>query len=409
MIQKLKRRFVALSMTALLVLLCAIIAGMNIVNYTAVVKEADETLELLAANSGTFPDMDFIGGFNRPPGFSPETPYESRYFSILIGPGGTVLQTDTSRIEAIDEEQAIAFAAKVLENGNSTGFLNHYRYLRCGEGIMTRIIFLDCGRKIDSFQTFLVSSILMALIGYALFFFVILYFSGRIIRPVAESYEKQKQFITDAGHEIKTPLTIIKADSDVLEIELGENEWLEDIQRQAQRLTDLTNDLVYLSRMEESGSNVPMIEFPFSDVVSEAAASFQTLAQTQNKEFTCAVTPMLCLTGNEKSIRQLVGILLDNAVKYAPEGGSISMTVDRQSHQIRMTVRNSTTAVISSDQLDRIFERFYRMDSSRSTQTGGYGIGLSIASAIVTAHSGKIWASAPDEYTMQITVVLPVS
>ena len=167
----------------------------------------------------------------------------------------------------------------------------------------------------------------MALSGYLISFFIILFFSGKIVRPVAESHEKQKRFITDAGHEIKTPLTIIKADVDILEMELGENEWLSDIQKQANRLTSLTNDLVYLSRMEETNNSIQMIEFPLSDVVSETASSFQALAQTQGKLFQCNIQPMISFTGNEKALQQLTNILLDNALKYSPTGGTVSITL----------------------------------------------------------------------------------
>ena len=251
-------------------------------------------------------------------------------------------------------------------------------------------------------------SIGIALVGYALFFFVILFFSGRIIRPVQESYEKQKRFITDAGHEIKTPLTIIQADADVLEMDVGENEWLADIQKQAKRLSGLTNDLVYLSRMEEAQDTMQMIEFPFSDVVSEAAASFQSLAQTQGKTFLCEVPPMLSFTGNEKAIHQLVSLLLDNALKYSPDNGTVSLTVEKQNKALQLSVFNTTADFIAKEQLSLLFERFYRTDPSRNSQTGGYGIGLSVAKAIVSAHNGKIQAKTEDGYSLKVIVTLPI-
>ncbi|MDE6024159.1 MAG: HAMP domain-containing histidine kinase, partial [Lachnospiraceae bacterium] len=248
----------------------------------------------------------------------------------------------------------------------------------------------------------------IALTGYALFFFVILFFSNKIIHPVTESYEKQKRFITDAGHEIKTPLTIIKADVDVLEMELGENEWLTDIQKQTKRLAALTNDLVYLSRMEEANDSMQMIEFPFSDVVSETTASFQALAQTQGKIFQCEIQPMLSLTGNEKAIYQLVNILLDNALKYSPNNGTVSLVLKKQSKTIQLSVFNTTENLIPKDKLNLLFERFYRIDSSHNSQTGGYGIGLSVAKAIVTAHNGKIQAKTEDGHSLQITATFPI-
>lgn len=405
MIRKIKARFIVLSMTALFVLLFVIVAGMNMINYNTVVAEADNTLSFLSGNRGSFPDLH---DNNMPKHMTAETPYESRYFSVLLSEDNQVIQADTSRIKAIDTKKAIEYAASAAASDKDRAFIGKYRFLRSAENGSVRIIFLDCGRKLDSFRNFLVISICMAAGGYSLFFFVILFFSGRIMKPVTESYTKQKQFITDAGHEIKTPLAIIQADSDVLEMEIGENEWLDDIQKQVRRLTALTNDLVCLSRMEETDSSLQMAEFSFSDAVSETAASFQALAQTRNKIFQCRIQPMVFLRGNEKYIRQLVSILTDNALKYSPQNGTISITVYKQGRQVFLTVFNTTENPIPKDKMNMIFERFYRLDSSRNTQTGGCGIGLSIAKAIVNAHGGKLYAVSKEENTLEITAQFPL-
>ena len=408
MIKKLRTKFILLSMTAFFLVLVVIITGINIVNWNAVVHEADELLSVLSENKGAFPMGPGGMGHRLPPGMSPEIPYESRYFSVTLdGNTGSVIQAETSRIVSVDTTQAIEYAKSVLSKGNHRGFADRFRFSIRTENSFIRITFLDCGRKLDAFQNFLLSSIRISLIGCLVVFALIAFFSNRIIRPISESYEKQKRFITDAGHEIKTPLTIINADADVLAMELGENEWLEDIQKQAKRLTALTNDLVMLSRMEEAENTMQMIEFPFSDVVSEAAASFQALAQTQEKVFQCQIQPMLTLWGNEKAIGQLVSILLDNALKYSPIHGTISLTVEKQNRMLRLSVYNTTTNEITKDTLPLLFDRFYRTDPSRNSQTGGYGIGLSVAKAIVTAHNGKIHASTEGGRSLRITVIFP--
>lgn len=404
MIKKLQGKLIALAMAALLALLIVIVISMNVINYNTVIAEADQTLSMMANNSGSFPDFAENKHFSN---MSPELPYESRYFSVLLGKNSEVLQANTGRIKAVDTEQAINYATQVAAGKKDRGFVDDYRFLRYSEGTATRITFLDCGRKIETCQTFLVISCSISAAGLVLFFFVVLFFSNRIIRPVAESYEKQKQFITNAGHELKTPLTIIRADADVLEMELGENEWLTDIQQQAERLAGLTNDLVYLSRMEERTDDLPMIEFPVSDVIGETAASFKALAQTQGKTFRCEIQPMLSVRGNEKAIRQLVSILLDNALKYSPENGAIRLSLERQTKTVQLSVYNTTENVISKESLTLLFERFYRMDQSRNSQTGGYGIGLSVAKAIVQAHNGRIQAKTEDGNSLQITVALP--
>lgn len=150
-----------------------------------------------------------------------------------------------------------------------------------------------------------------------------------------------------------------------------------------------------------------MIEFPVSDIVSETAASFQSVAQTQEKTISCRIQSMVSFTGNEKAIRQLVSILLDNAIKYSPKGGSISVVLEKQKKALVLSVYNSTDYFIPKEKLSLLFERFYRLDPSRSSQSGGYGIGLSVAKAIVAAHNGKIRAKTQDGYSLEITVSLP--
>lgn len=408
MIQKIRIRFIAVAMAALFVLLAVIITGMNIVNYKSIVRDADTKLEMLTQNKGRFPEFGSDKRWPIPSNMTLETPYELRYFSVLLTPEGELIQADTSRITAIDSTAAVQYATKALKTQNSKAFLGNYRYALSTEGMAVRIAFLDCSREVNSFRSFLISSICMALVGYLAFFFVILFFSNKITKPVTESYEKQKRFITDAGHEIKTPLAIIKADVDVLEMEYGESEWLDGIQAQVKRLADLTNDLVFLSRMEETETRLQMIEFPFSDVVSETAQAFCAVAQAQEKDFRCSVEPMLSLTGNEKSIRQLVNILLDNAMKYSPAGGQISLDVHGQGRYLCLSIWNTTIDPVEKQNLSHLFDRFFRMDSSRSSQTGGYGIGLSVAKAIVSAHNGKISAATQDGRSLQIHVQLPV-
>ena len=193
----------------------------------------------------------------------------------------------------------------------------------------------------------------------------------------------------------------------MLELELGENEWLTDIRRQAQRLTDLTKDLIYLSRMDEEKPAVQFVEFPLSDVVEETAQSFLSLATQQDRSLNLRIQSMLSLEGSEKDIRQLVSILLDNALKYSPRATDISLCLEREAKTIRLSVCNAIDAPISREQLGRLFDRFYRVEGSRNSSTGGYGLGLAIANGIVAAHRGKIRAESPEEHTLLITASFP--
>ena len=433
MIRRLRYKFIAASMFSLAVVLFFILGGVNFVSYQKVIRDADAVLTVLGENGGMFPkphgeQQPADGGGQGKPmnpsspwegpeegkkrpegrGLSPETPYESRFFSVLVDESGQVLQTDTGQIAAIDDQEAAEYALEVLKSGREKGFLDNYRYFRLDEETGSRVIFLDCSRSLSGFHMTLLASVALALVGLLSVLILVLILSKRIIRPVVESYEKQRQFITDAGHELKTPLTIIGADTDLAEMECGENQWLTDIRRQTQRLTGLTNDLIYLSRMEEEGNQLQRIEFPLSDVAEEMAHSFLAPAKSQNKEFSIEIQPMLSYMGDEKAIRQLISILLDNALKYSPAGGKMAFSLEKQGRSLQLMVSNTTAEPMERDKLPHIFDRFYRADQSRNSQTGGYGLGLSIARGIVTAHKGKIWAESPDGTSLMIRVNLTV-
>lgn len=409
MIRRLRYRLVLVSMLSLIVVLGVIMGGLNAVNYQRIVRDSDGILALLGDNGGAFPSIDEDYKWPEPaPRYrSRELPFEMRYFSVLFDGEGSVLETDIERIAAIDGEEARNYALAVYGGGRTRGFQGIYRYLRCDEddgGV--RIIFLDCGRLLAQFKNVLGRSILISAIGLTAVFLLIVLLSARIVRPITQSYEKQKRFVSDAGHEIKTPITIIDADTEILEMDYGENEWLSDIRQQTSRMAELTNDLIFLSRMEEQETTT-MIDFPLSDVVVETAASFQALALTREKQFEMDVEPMLSMEGNEKQMRQLVSILLDNAMKYSDNHGSIRLALRRQGKNIRLTVSNTTDG-ISKKTLDNMFERFYRGDPSRNSTTKGYGIGLSIAKAVVEVHRGRITATSVDGRTLTVTASFPV-
>ena len=405
MIRKLRMKFIAISMISTMIVLFLIIGSINLLNYKEMSTNADTILNILIDNDGRLPDDIYQSQHKKHTYISPETSFESRYFTVFIKNDTQEYDIDTDKIAAVDQEKAARFAQKIRKSKDKQGFISKYRYVRQDTSNGMKIYFLDCTKSMNSFKNFLVSSIFVSIFGVSAVFVLVLLLSKKAIEPVVESYEKQKRFITDAGHEIKTPLTIIDADTTILEMEYGENEWLSDINVQTKRLTDLTNDLIYLSKMEEEGTKVTMIEFPFSEVVEEVSQSFQNLAKVQNKKFITEIAPMLSLKGDEKSIRQLISILLDNAVKYCGESGEIRLSVWKKGRNTILSVYN-TTKEMKKENLNHLFDRFYRTDGSRNSQTGGYGIGLSIAKAVTIAHKGKIQASSEDGKSLLITVTL---
>ena len=342
-------------------------------------------------------------------GLSPEAQYEARFFEAEISADGQVVRLDTSRIIAVDSDDAEEYIQKALGSSKEKGFIGDFRFVKMDseddEGM--KIIFLDCGRRLAAFHRFMLISILIGVAGCIIVFLVFLFAAGRIIRPIAESYEKQKRFITDAGHEIKTPLTIIAANVDLLKEDIGENESIDDIADQTERLSELTKDLVFLSKMEEPDRQLVKVDFPVSDLVSETAASFAAVAQAQKKEYQINVQPSLTLNGAPEEIRRLTSILIENAMKYSPEGGNVKVDLEMQKKNIVLSVFNTTMEPMAQQDLSRLFERFYRTDASRNSETGGHGIGLSIAKAITENHGGKITASTSGGSDFCITAVLP--
>ena len=451
MIKKLKNRFIILAMVSLTILLAVIVAGMNIINYEKVVSDADTRLEVLEENSdrllsmpgnmpggmGPFGDEDsdsaakdfadrddFFGkGGAGGPSMTRDEAEEARFFMITADSEGNISRTNIQRISAVDEDEAEDYAKKALATGREEGFVDEFRFSVVDSGDETRITFLDCGRVLESFRNFLKASVLMSLIGLLVVFAVICYFAGRIVKPVAESYEKQKRFITDAGHEIKTPLAIIKANLDLMDMQVDNVESLQgksaetdelrdglgEIGGQVDRLTDLTNDLVYLSRMEEAENSLVMTEVPLSDIVGDSVSAIAALAREQGKSISSDIAPAVTVKGSTKELEKLMSILLENAVKYSRDDQPIELSLKKEGRNAQIELRNAVENELTNESLSHVFERFYRTDSSRNSQTGGHGIGLSMAQAIVNAHGGRISARTSDGHDFIVTAALPLA
>lgn len=258
------------------------------------------------------------------------------------------------------------------------------------------MIFVDMNSDIQTARNFFLISLLVAFGSLVVVTVLVAVFSKRAIRPAVENMERQKRFIVDAGHEIKTPLAIISANTEVIEMLDGGNEWLESIKHQTKRLSDLVQRLLKLAKMEDEViQEMVVTEFNISDAVADTAEPFITLAKSKNKDIELDIAEGLRFTGDEASVRELVSILTENAVKYAEENTTIKISLSRHGRETHLSVFNKGEP-ISEKSLERLFDRFYREDSSRTRETGGSGIGLSIARSIVTAHKGSISAKNTD-------------
>ena len=406
MISRLRRKFIIISILSVTAVLAVLIGSINIFNFRNVTREADNIIDMLVEGGGVFPEMlppwpdapftDPFGG--RRDMISPELRFEARYFTIRISYDGSRIATNTGMIAAVDASEAWELAEKVFEQGKLEGFEGDYRFRIADLGDSILIVFYDCGRSLNNARSFLWISIFISLIGLLIVFALIAITSKAVVKPAAEAYEKQKRFITDAGHELKTPLAVINADCDVLEMENAGNEWIADIRKQTERLTGLTGRLIYLAKTEEgSKQKMTMIDFPLSDCISEEVESFKGLARASGKTITSEIADGLSYNGDQRAIEELVSILMDNAVKYSPEGGNIEVSLHKQGSKIIFRVYNDTKEPVPADVIKHMFDRFYRGDSSRNSETGGYGIGLSIAKGITGSHGGKINAASKDK------------
>ncbi|TBL70790.1 sensor histidine kinase [Paenibacillus thalictri] len=262
---------------------------------------------------------------------------------------------------------------------NPEGYLVVYMDVTAEQTILTNLIY-----------TFAV----VALVMLGIIYLASRYFANRSIAPVKEAFEKQKRFIADASHELKTPLAVINTNADVL-LANGEDtideqaKWLHHIKSETERMKVLTNDLLYLTEMDDARMEMMQVPFNMSEAVESVILTMEAVVYESGLSLDYDIEPDLTVKGSSEQIKQVTMILLDNAIKYSNPQGAIKLTLKKHQHQVQLTVTN-TGAGIPAEHVDKIFDRFYRVDASRSRQNGGYGLGLAIAKSIVSQHRGKI-------------------
>ena len=402
MIYRLQRRFIFISTISILAVIFLVFVSILLFNISSTNKTLDVLADSVSDGGGRFP----AGGNPSPkPGrlppnnvpdfnfITPETPFSTRHFTVYFDRSGNPIRTHTDAIYSIDEDQAVAYAQQVLSDSKERGWLDNYRYKVFSTALGTGVVFIDGSTNRAMLAQSMTIAGVVLLVCAALVLLLIILLSKRAVKPIAESYEKQRQFVTDANHELKTPLTLILANLDIAEEELGKSEWLDDIRSEGHRMTELVNQLVALSRMDEENRNLNFSRVYFGQMVQDTVSEFGPLAHSRDKGLTADIDADIFLQGDEALLRRLIGILMDNAIKYCDPSGCITVALQRQ-RRIVLTIENTYSAV---DQLElqRLFDRFYRADKAR-TFTGGYGIGLSMAKSIVEKHGGEITAYKKD-------------
>lgn len=410
MIRTLRRRFLLIalaSLTGTLAVLCLVI---NLGYHAITTRRADQVLQMLHQNAGQFPEPEAQADPGAFPGFQVtlETPFETRYVVVRLTGQREVAEVDMEHIAALDREKVIQQVEQILDGGKNSGYSGYYRYQVFDDGEEGQtIVVLDCFLQLQAANNVLRLTLLASLACIAIVFLLLVFLSRRVVRPFAENLEKQRRFVTDASHELKTPLAIISANTGLLEASLGENRWLASTQVQVSRLDRLIGHLVELARTEETLTEEEIQPVDLSGVVAGQMEDYRLLAQTSGKELESDVAPGVTVRGAADNLKRLCTLLLDNAVKYCDSGGTIRLTLAQRGRWAVLSISNPC-AGLDPAQLPRLFDRFYRADASRSRDTGGYGIGLSTARAIVQRHRGRLTAKSEDGLVV-FTARLPLT
>ena len=383
--RSLQIRFVLLSVLAAAVLLGAIVCVVLLRSYSQITQKADHLLELIDREP-TAPELA-----------------DTHYFTVTLDPQTHTARADLSHTGYMQEPLALNLGRQALGGGSEQGYLHGYRYAvtRGPQGV--RVVFLSRKLPLETFRDTRNLLIGFCISGLVLCAGLLCLVSGRVVAPIAAAHEQQKAFVSSASHALKTPVAVILGDAQLLQMEYTDNEWLRDIEKQAKRLTEMTQSLVTLARWEEGKSQGCFLRFPISDTVEDVAASYQAIALGRALDFGLCITPGLSYRGDEKALRELMTVLLDNAFRYCSAGGSVSLALEKRRLGLCLEVRN-TAENVHPEELPHFTERFYRGNTAGSVS--GSGLGLAIALSIVQRHHGKLTVTSPGPREIVVTVIL---
>lgn len=382
--------------------LTLIIVCVSLISYNT--NQADGMTQIISIYNGVVPKMQeyeerlplndrnnqIIFNFNE------ESAFRTRYFIVYLNDDMQAEKVDIEHIASVDEESAYAMAESVITKNKTVGHIDEYRFrITQSSDEKNLIIFLDCSESLTlQSVTFMVLAAI-SVIFTLLITFIFVIFSKRVLKPFEENSQKQKQFITDASHELKTPLAIISANAEVLEYKTGSNEWLSNITGQVGHMSDLINELLTLSKMEEFDEDLCIESVNLSNVVNETINSLNEVFKQKNVDLQMNIGSDIVLNGDAKQLNMLISILAENASKYVVDSGIIKVSLTSSGKYTIFKIFN-TAELDSNTNLKHLFDRFYRPDSSRTSSTGGHGIGLSIAKKITALHNGSISAKQID-------------
>ncbi len=395
MIKRLQTKIIII-ITALLTLSVLIIMFLiNFVFQYQSIEQINHRLETIAVADGSSVKLmnDYFG--------NSRGDNNTFCFYLKLDHFNTLIEIGDNSQANIDIAILVDYAEKALVTEKVTGFVDQYAFYIKDKPYGTILVFTDASTVIQQNKNLVLSTSLIGCGAIIIFFFIALGLSFWLVKPVKETFDKQKLFISNASHELKTPLAVISANVDVLASELGDNKWLSYIKDDTARMSELVNELLSLARLDyKSGHQLIMSDFNLSDVVFQTALPFESTLFEMGKKFDVDVEPDLMYHGDESSIRHILSILIDNAIKYSDDNGEVRVKLYSSKNKRIIEVYN-TGRGIPDDKLTKVFERFYREDEARNSKSGGYGLGLSIAKEIALRHNGNI--TAKGEYGKNVT------
>ena len=399
MFKSLRKKFVATAVGSVAVVIAILAIALNFINFNKLEERIDTTL-LDASKSQALIKIFAEDGDDLVITKNSSSATEYNGFSIAkVDNNGRIIKAYRDDSLIADQDALQSKVIEALGKGKSSGFIGSYRFLKVETDVGNLILFLNCQRELDSYESFVKNSVLISIGVIISVLVLIILVSKRVIAPIQETYLKQKQFITGASHELKTPLAIISSNADVLEMMNGDSKWTTNIHNQVDRLTSLVNSLVVFSRMEEKDT-VERTNFDLTETLKSRIEDFDELANFQKKYIVTDIDENLNYYGEKESIIQLMDILLENAIKYAPEDSNIWVKLNKNRKYATLKVSNKAN-VVKGD-LSKVFDRFYRLDESRNSAIKGYGIGLSMAQLIAEKHKETIQAYASEDGIFKI-------
>ncbi len=329
--------------------------------------------------------------------FSNEFYYSARYFAVTYDKNGEVDSVITNHTAEVDADQAVTYANTVLTRWFSFGSYDDYYYMVADQDDGTIVVVIDCSSQISINRRLVWLACILIGFGMVISAFVIRMWAERLVQPEIKNAELQKSFITNASHELKTPLAVIKANTEMLEMMGTENEWTESTMRQVDRLTGLIQNLVLVTRASEKDSKEERVETDFTAIVNDTAKAFEPVAIQDGKTLDLSIAEGVSMLAHEGDIRQIATLLIDNAIKYCDEKGRVTIGLgrDKKKKNIYLRVSNSYESGAGKDYA-RFFDRFYRGDEAHNIDKEGYGVGLSIAQGLMERYHGDIKVSYRD-------------